>query len=349
MGGIGGRIPMTIKSLADIQAHKRNGPWRALERRATAMVEHAAHHAGAAFKPHLGGGTRLMLMLEHRISDDIDLFIRDPQWIGYLTPRLNDDVEQEVNDYSENAVSLKLRYDEGEIDFIVGMSLLGLPEEKSDDTSFILEPVAEVLAKKLFYRGWALTPRDIFDWWWLETRTPELIPTEKMSRLLKKRFGEIERSLSGITKNGAASTSWNGIRAVEKPELVFAAEWAKGALQRYIDVSNEVERRVAELPSLSRSAGAAYLFSSLADNEIQRQGSADRVDWDTVEMATIRESIGEHGQSPDAVIDALLKHSPGVITQFRKAAVEEMVKIMTPELQATYEGRGNLHSPTNGM
>jgi hypothetical protein len=37
----------------------------------------------------------------------------------------------------------QLKYAEGEIDFIVGMSLLGLPAERSDDTPLLLEPVAE--------------------------------------------------------------------------------------------------------------------------------------------------------------------------------------------------------------
>ena len=50
----------------------------------------------------------------------------------------------------ETAVSLKLKFAEGEIDFIVAGSLLGLPEETSLETRFALEPLGEVLAKKLF-------------------------------------------------------------------------------------------------------------------------------------------------------------------------------------------------------
>ncbi len=70
-----------------------------------------------------------MLALNHRISNDIDLFIRDPQWIGYLSPRLNANVEGLTCAYEETAVSLKLRFTEGEIDFIVAAPLLQLPEE----------------------------------------------------------------------------------------------------------------------------------------------------------------------------------------------------------------------------
>jgi hypothetical protein len=77
-----------------------------------------------------------MLALNHRISDDIDLFIRDPQWIGYLSPRLNERFENDITGYSENAVALKIRLLKGEIDFIVGMSLLGMPDESAPETKF---------------------------------------------------------------------------------------------------------------------------------------------------------------------------------------------------------------------
>ena len=80
-----------------------------------------------------------MLGMEHRISDDIDLFIRDPQWIGYLTPRLNDKFEHLINSYDEGATSLKLKFNEGEIDFIVSMSLLGLENKVSSESLFPLE------------------------------------------------------------------------------------------------------------------------------------------------------------------------------------------------------------------
>jgi hypothetical protein len=216
-----------------IVAHQKNGSWRQLEHLALRMVADVQVHAKAVFEPKLGGGTRLMLALNHRISHDIDLFIRDPQWIGYLTPRLNDRFESGLKDYDENAVSLKLKYAAGEIDFIVGMSLLGLPDEVSEHTAFILEPVAEVLAKILFYRGWALTPRDLFDWWAIETQLPEAVPTDKLAQLLKAKFSEIRRSLDAIPQSQAANAAWSAIQAPDKPALASIATWGKLALERY--------------------------------------------------------------------------------------------------------------------
>jgi hypothetical protein len=153
---------MLIDSVA-IEEYIARGPWRQLEAAALKVVDMAERAGGRQMSPVLGGGTRLMLALRHRLSDDIDLFIRDPQWIAYITPRLNDEVGALAQSYDEASDFLKLRHPAGEIDFIVRMSLLGEPPQRSELCAFMLEPVAEVLAKKLFYRGWALTPRDLYD------------------------------------------------------------------------------------------------------------------------------------------------------------------------------------------
>lgn len=125
------------------------GSWKHLEERAAGIVSEAEASAGSGRMSPLLGGTRLMLALAHRISRDIDLFIRDPQWIGLMSPRLNDKIGDLVQGYEEDATFLKLKFSEGEIDFIVRMSLTGLPPESSEKSLFLLEPVEEVLAKKL--------------------------------------------------------------------------------------------------------------------------------------------------------------------------------------------------------
>jgi hypothetical protein len=236
VGKIDRVLVVNATSVQDIAQHKKNGSWRELEQLALLLIADAQQHAKSVFEPKLGGGTRLMLALNHRISHDIDLFIRDPQWIGYLTPRLNDRFETHLKMYSENAASLKLEYAVGEIDFIVGMSLLDLPDEHSDETSFILEPIAEVLAKKLFYRGWALTPRDLFDWWAIETQFPQVVPSKKMAQLLRTKFSEIHHSLDSILHSHSANTTWNAIQAPNKPDLQSIAIWGKETLNRYASI-----------------------------------------------------------------------------------------------------------------
>ncbi len=62
-----------------------------------------------------GGGTVLMRRYRHRISKDIDIFLDDPQFLGYLTPRLNETAEQLTQNYDEQSGYLKLYLPEGEI------------------------------------------------------------------------------------------------------------------------------------------------------------------------------------------------------------------------------------------
>lgn len=224
---------MTAVTQEDVRAHRERGPWRALEAVALALVRDASARAGQDLKPLLGGGTRLMLALGHRISDDIDLFIRDPQWIGYLSPRSNDFFDDRLRNHDEAAGSLKLHFDEGEIDFVVAMSLLGLPEEHEPDVAFALEPIAEVLAKKLFYRGWALTARDLYDWWAIEEMRPGLLPVASIAALLSGRLQEIEDALERLRRARTAQQAWHGVRAPTKPALDEAIGWGLRQIGRY--------------------------------------------------------------------------------------------------------------------
>jgi predicted nucleotidyltransferase component of viral defense system len=114
----------------------------------------------------LGGGTVLMMRLRHRLSKDIDLFLHDAQWLGLLTPRLNDSVAALTANYAEQANSLKLVVSEGDIDFIVAGDVTGIaPTERLEfgGWSMPLETTEEILAKKLYFRAGLLKPRDIFD------------------------------------------------------------------------------------------------------------------------------------------------------------------------------------------
>jgi predicted nucleotidyltransferase component of viral defense system len=114
----------------------------------------------------LGGGTVLMLRLAHRLSNDIDLFLHDVQWLSLLTPRLNEFTSTMAADYVEQANSVKLIMPEGDIDFIAAGSVTDTAADDRIDfmgRSFALESSAEILAKKLLYRAEYLKPRDVFD------------------------------------------------------------------------------------------------------------------------------------------------------------------------------------------
>lgn len=234
---------MKIVTPEEVNRQIVEGPWHGLERLAEITNRQAEKAAKSAMNPVLGGGTRLMLAIAHRLSDDVDLFITNPQWIGYLTPRLNDAIEEHLQAYHEGTTSLKLALGDGEIDYIVSAPLLGLPNEKSEHSIFDLEPVAEVLAKKLFYRGHAITARDVFDWRRIEQRIPASeLHTEKLVTVLGDRFDGIEKSLHALAKNDFARSAWEGIRTPYPLELDESIEWALQRVGQLRELSNTLSQ-----------------------------------------------------------------------------------------------------------
>lgn len=116
----------------------------------------------------LGGGTALMLQLDHRESHDIDIFLADPQLLPYLDPERRDfDFEIRPSECTgDGSQFLKLAFkDIGEIDFVVGPALTRHPTIKRivAGVQVDLETLAEIITKKIYYRGGSIKPRDIFD------------------------------------------------------------------------------------------------------------------------------------------------------------------------------------------
>lgn len=145
--------------------------WRLLLSRTIVGLEQLEQQGQAVPEWILGGGTALMLHAGHRLSRDIDAFIDDPQYLGILSPDVTD--VWDCRTWDKAAHYLKLRYAEGEIDFIVSGPLSGLaatfhevdladPPAKRKVTIQI-EHSAEIALKKMHYRPTMLKARDIFD------------------------------------------------------------------------------------------------------------------------------------------------------------------------------------------
>jgi predicted HTH domain antitoxin len=103
-----------------------DGPWQVLLQHALKLIDEIQKMGGVTNPTWtFGGGTVLMLRYQHRLSKDVDIFVADPQYLGFVTPRLSD-----------------------------------LAESISTDK---VETAAEIVAKKLFHRGNRATARDLFD------------------------------------------------------------------------------------------------------------------------------------------------------------------------------------------
>jgi hypothetical protein len=115
-----------------------------------------------------GGGTAMMLQIDHRESQDVDIFLSDPQLLPFLDPQKHDfQFEIWPTDYEGDGSSFqKLAFkDIGEIDFIVGRAMTASPTTQAiiEGETTLLETIPEIIAKKIYYRGSSIKPRDIFD------------------------------------------------------------------------------------------------------------------------------------------------------------------------------------------
>lgn len=109
-----------------------------------------------------------MLQIDHRESFDVDIFIDDPQVLPYLNPQtqgLTLDINPDAYSF-DGTHALKIVFDHiGEIDFIVASNLTQEPVKEAviRGQKIYLETPAEIIAKKIFYRGSSMQPRDMFD------------------------------------------------------------------------------------------------------------------------------------------------------------------------------------------
>lgn len=155
------------------------GAWQALFPRALTLLDEVRMHGGieAPFWT-LGGGTVLMFRYRHRLSKDIDIFVPDPQYLGYVSPRLSDVAADLTSDYIEQpGAFIKLQFEEGEVDFVASQNLLDEAWETWDILGHAVkvETAAEIIAKKMHYRGDRATARDLFDLSLVIEREPDAL------------------------------------------------------------------------------------------------------------------------------------------------------------------------------
>jgi hypothetical protein len=155
--------------------------WETLFRRALLLID-AARESGAPLDDwSFGGGTVLMRRHHHRFSKDIDIFVPDPQFLGYLTPRLSAKAEAMTDHYDEHGNSLRLYFPEGEIDFVASAPLTQDPAvtEMIFDRQVQVETSTEIVAKKVWHRGEEFTARDIFDLAMVAEKEPKALEAIK--------------------------------------------------------------------------------------------------------------------------------------------------------------------------
>ncbi|UIF90969.1 nucleotidyl transferase AbiEii/AbiGii toxin family protein [Cupriavidus sp. UYPR2.512] len=151
--------------------------WESLFPHAFTLMDEVRRHGGIEPFWTFGGGTVLMLRYNHRFSRDIDLFVPDPQYLGFVTPRLSEVAEAISGDYIEQGNFVKLVLESGEIDVVAAPNLTANPFETWTimGQAVRVETAAEIVAKKLYHRGDRATARDLFDLAMVVERDPQAL------------------------------------------------------------------------------------------------------------------------------------------------------------------------------
>jgi hypothetical protein len=180
------------------------GSWEQLFPQALTLIDEIRRYGGVA-DPFwtLGGGTVLMFRYRHRLSKDIDIFVPDPQYLGYVTPRLSDTAADLTQDYTEQpGAFVKLQFEAGEVDFVAAPNLLDDAWETWDigGCSVKVETAAEIIAKKMCHRGDQATARDLFDFALVIEREPRklLAATPFLLRHRETFLAQIQQPHAGL-------------------------------------------------------------------------------------------------------------------------------------------------------
>jgi hypothetical protein len=189
----------------------------------------ALDEVGADVRWTLGGGTALALKLNHRISYDIDIFLEDAGHLHALSPNRNSASRAITDRWQEPGHYVKLVRDEGEIDFLVAAQLTELdpwilPFERRE---IRVEQPAEILAKKLKYRGSRFAVRDIFDLLAIHAHDPTIVAVavaaateatrraiDRIQRIAPRYRDSIEEEINP-TATGAVLVELDPLEAVE--------------------------------------------------------------------------------------------------------------------------------------
>ena len=176
-----------------------------------------------------------MFRYGHRLSKDIDIFVPDPQYLGYVTPRLSDTAASLTEDYTEMPGSfVKLQFEEGEVDFVAAPNLTELAWEpwEIQGRPVRAETAAEVIAKKMYHRGDRATARNLFDLAMVVEREPDAL-VEAAPFLMRHRH----RFLEQIGRPGAGFVAtFEAIAATGyRPSLAHCVEVATAYLSELKD------------------------------------------------------------------------------------------------------------------
>ena len=127
--------------------------WEKLFRMACSLIDQVNGEHKLIDRWTFGGGTAMMLQINHRDSHDVDIFLDDPQLLPFLDPAKRDfEFQIAPSAYqSDGTGSLKIAFDGiGEIDFIASANLTDQPTTMREvlGREVLVETIPEIITKK---------------------------------------------------------------------------------------------------------------------------------------------------------------------------------------------------------
>ena len=84
------------------------------------------------------------------------------------------------------------------------------------------------------------------------------------------------------------------------------------------------------------STDISYIFYNAADAALKQALKSLTMNWREVENETITQSIGNHGQKPDVVLQFLLENSPGAVTIEQQLELRKKISGLAPLPEAQF-------------
>lgn len=230
-----------------------NNPWEKLFSYAIQQLEQAGiQKRDWSF----GGGTVLSLKYGHRESKDIDIFLRDPQLLSYVSPRTNDATEAHLLDYAEQSIFTRLQFQDGEVDFIVSSQV------SSEQPTFkkilghhvYVDSPVEIVAKKIQYRAEDFKPRDMFDLATVYSAEKQLLL--KNAPAFADKLDILCKRISALEAGGDLDSFLSALPILEKGKKIRGQE-----VSLCKDFIREVSIRLEKGPQQGRSLGFEHKIS----------------------------------------------------------------------------------------
>ena len=273
--------------------------WANLLRLALPAIDEVERTTGKPINWTLGGGTALAIRINHRLSEDVDIFVANAP-LKLFVPAQNTHAKAISDAFQWPGHYLKFQRDDGEIDFLSSQlqTTPGYTIERFDNRAVPIETLDEVIVKKIRYRASRFTHRDAFDLAAVANAYPQIINT------LLTEVPDKLPELQAIIKQNIANHKHTAISLRALPPYQDLAQRAWAAADNVIDqarasMSADHSMQIQENDAKSRQSDLniikQYVSQITETTMLTPQGLA----WRKETLATLSPLCAKVEHSPD--------------------------------------------------